>query len=163
LIYSKKKGRSMPPKPPAKPAVPKKKYEVPPVIEPNTGQDLNDIVPPEKPAPKAPSKKKPAAEESKEASAKAPASKEEGYKVIPDVNAGTVYLEKSLTKNLGEYNSAKITVGVNLPINYTPEQLVAAKETINVLNEIIDGELESQVALIDAAAKEEEPKGGKKK
>lgn len=63
---------------------------------------------------------------------------------------GSVYLEKSVTKNLGDFNSAKITVGISLPLYYTPEMLEEAKKTIAVLDEIVTKELDSQVEQLEA-------------
>lgn len=57
----------------------------------------------------------------------------------------TVYYEKSVTKNLGEYNSAKITVGGTFPINPTEEELSLIKETFLSVDEIITEELAEQV------------------
>jgi hypothetical protein len=70
---------------------------------------------------------------------------------IPESNNGTVTIEKGVTKNLGDYNSARIAVSITLPIDYTPEHLDAAKRTIVVINEVIDEEIENQVAMIEDA------------
>nr|DAO11059.1 MAG TPA: hypothetical protein [Caudoviricetes sp.] len=56
-----------------------------------------------------------------------------------------VYYEKSLTKNLGNYESAKITVGVTLPINPTSEEVDAINKTIEIADRITTEELELQV------------------
>jgi len=57
----------------------------------------------------------------------------------------TVYLEKSATKNMGDYNSAKVTVGVTLPINYTKEDLKGVEATIEVLDAILDEHIVAQL------------------
>lgn len=65
-------------------------------------------------------------------------------------NGATVYYEKSVTKNMGDYNSAKVTVGITLPINPTKEEIEYIKDTIEVADEIVTDEIENQVAeLLD--------------
>ena len=59
-----------------------------------------------------------------------------------------VYYEKSVTKNLGNYESAKITVGVTLPMNPTKEEVAAINKTIEVADAIVTEELEVQVKEI---------------
>ena len=62
-----------------------------------------------------------------------------------------VYYEKSVTKNLGNYESAKVTVGVTLPIKPTEDEIALIKKTLEVGDEIVTEELEVQVKeLIDA-------------
>ena len=56
-----------------------------------------------------------------------------------------VYLEKSITKNLGDYNSAKITVGITVQVNPTPEELKEVTKTLEVLNVFLDKEIDEQV------------------
>lgn len=63
-------------------------------------------------------------------------------------NGCTVYYEKSLTKNLGNYESAKVTVGVTLPINPTSDELAQIKKTIEVADTLVQTELELQVKEI---------------
>lgn len=63
----------------------------------------------------------------------------------------TVYYEKSLTKNLGNYESAKITVGVTLPVSPTAEEIAVIKDTLEVGDEIVTQELEVQLKeLVEA-------------
>lgn len=63
----------------------------------------------------------------------------------------TVYYEKSVTKNLGNYESAKVTVGVTLPINPSDEEVAMIKETLEIGDEIVTNELEIQLKeLVDA-------------
>ena len=57
----------------------------------------------------------------------------------------TIYYEKSVTKNLGNYESAKVTVGVTLPICPTEEERAEIQETIEVGDEIVTKELEVQL------------------
>ena len=65
-------------------------------------------------------------------------------------NGATVYYEKSVTKNMGDYNSAKVTVGITLPIHPTKEEIEYIKDTIEVADEIVTDEIENQVAeLLD--------------
>lgn len=61
-----------------------------------------------------------------------------------------VYYEKSVTKNLGNYESAKVTVGVTLPIQPTDEEVALIKKTLEIGDEIVTKELEIQLKeLID--------------
>ena len=57
----------------------------------------------------------------------------------------TVTYEKSLTKNLGNYESAKITVAVTLPIDPSPDEVAVVKKTLEVADGIVTEELELQV------------------
>lgn len=59
-------------------------------------------------------------------------------------NCNVTY-EKSLTKNLGNYESAKITVAVTLPIDPTPDEVAVIKKTLEVADSIVTDELEVQV------------------
>lgn len=61
----------------------------------------------------------------------------------------TVYYEKSLTKNMGNYESAKVTVGVTLPISPTKEEIVQIKTTIEQADAIVTEELEVQLKEFD--------------
>lgn len=56
-----------------------------------------------------------------------------------------IYYEKSVTKNLGNYESAKITVGVTLPIEPTKEEVALIKKTLQIGDEIVTEELEVQL------------------
>lgn len=77
-----------------------------------------------------------------------PEKKIESTKEIKD--RCNVYYEKSLTKNLGNYESAKITVGVTLPVSPTKDDVCEVKKTIEIADEIVTAELELQLKeLID--------------
>lgn len=56
-----------------------------------------------------------------------------------------VYVEKGVTKNMGDYNSAKVTIGMMLPLDYTPEDLKKAEKAISVIDKIIVARLEAEV------------------
>jgi hypothetical protein len=58
---------------------------------------------------------------------------------------GMVYIEKGVTKSMGDYQFAKVTIGLSLPINYSEDDLAEAKRTIKVLDKIVTKELEKQV------------------
>lgn len=61
-------------------------------------------------------------------------------------NAGcNIYYEKSVTKNLGNYESAKVTVGVTLPVNPSTEEIDSIKATIEIGDEIVTDELKIQL------------------
>lgn len=73
--------------------------------------------------------------------------------VVKDLRNGncTIYYEKSVTKNLGNYESAKVTVGVTLPINPSDEEIAEIKKTIEIGDNIVTDELEIQLKeLIDS-------------
>lgn len=73
--------------------------------------------------------------------------------VVKDLRNGncTIYYEKSVTKNLGNYESAKVTVGVTLPINPGDEEIAEIKKTIEIGDNIVTDELEVQLKeLIDS-------------
>ena len=73
--------------------------------------------------------------------------------VVNDLRNGncTIYYEKSVTKNLGNYESAKVTVGVTLPINPSDEEIAEIKKTIEIGDNIVTDELEVQLKeLIDS-------------
>lgn len=59
-----------------------------------------------------------------------------------------VYYEKSVTKNMGDYNSAKVTVGVTLPIDPTKEEIALIKSTIEKGDEVVTKELEFQISQL---------------
>lgn len=62
----------------------------------------------------------------------------------------SIYYEKSVTKNLGNYESAKVTVGVTLPIQPTDEEVALIRKTLEIGDEIVTNELEVQLKeLID--------------
>ena len=56
-----------------------------------------------------------------------------------------IYYEKSITKNLGNYESAKVTVGVTLPICPTKDEIAVITETLEIGDEIVTKELEIQL------------------
>lgn len=77
--------------------------------------------------------------------------------VSPDVvknlreGQNNIYYEKSVTKNLGNYESAKVTVGVTLPICPTKDEIAVIKQTLEIGDEIVTSELEVQLKeLVDA-------------
>ena len=67
--------------------------------------------------------------------------------VVPSMREGnnSVYYEKSVTKNLGNYESAKVTVGVTLPICPTKDEIAVINETLEIGDEIVTKELEVQL------------------
>ena len=72
--------------------------------------------------------------------------------VVKELREGrnNIYYEKSVTKNLGNYESAKVTVGVTLPIQPTDEEVVLIRKTLEIGDEIVTKELELQLKeLID--------------
>lgn len=58
-----------------------------------------------------------------------------------------VYYEKHATIQVREFEFFKVTVGVSSPINPTEEERRAIKDTIIVLDEIIDEEIVEQLKM----------------
>lgn len=84
--------------------------------------------------------------------AKAGKSVDKPSSVVSELREGrnNVYYEKSVTKNLGNYESAKVTVGVTLPIQPTDEEVALIEKTLEIGDEIVTKELELQLKeLID--------------
>ena len=82
-----------------------------------------------------------------------PKTEVETTEVVRELREGrnNVYYEKSLTKNLGNYESAKITVGVTLPISPTDDEVALIKKTLEIGDEIVTEELEVQLKeLVEA-------------
>ena len=98
--------------------------------------------------PKMPVKKSPHKVE-KKAPVKLDADDKEGL-VAAIRPAGTVYVEKGVTKNMGDYNSARVTVGITLPVNPSDEDIKEAQATITIANDLLDAELEKQVDALMA-------------
>ena len=61
------------------------------------------------------------------------------------IGGNNIYYEKSVTKNLGNYESAKVTVGVTLPIEPTDEEVALIRKTLEVGDRIVTEELEIQL------------------
>lgn len=76
-----------------------------------------------------------------------PKAKSTSSDVVKELREGrnNVYYEKSVTKNLGNYESAKVTVGVTLPISPTEDEIALIKETLEIGDEIVTKELEIQL------------------
>ena len=65
---------------------------------------------------------------------------------VTDTDANKyVYVEKSVTKNLENYNSARVVVGMSLPIHPTKEDLAQAKKTITVITTVLDDYLVKEI------------------
>lgn len=63
---------------------------------------------------------------------------------------GMVYYEKGLTKSIGSFEFARITVGLWLPLNPTRQEITDASKTIRVADNLIDKEIDEQLnALLD--------------
>ena len=73
--------------------------------------------------------------------------KKESSDVVERLRSGNcnIYYEKSVTKNLGNYESAKVTVGVTLPIEPSKDEIALIKKTIEIGDEIVTEELEVQL------------------
>lgn len=61
------------------------------------------------------------------------------------VEGGFIYIEKGITKNMKDFNSARVTVGLTLPIGFSDEQLKQAKEEAQVVIEVVDKILQNEV------------------
>ena len=62
-----------------------------------------------------------------------------------NVKEGFIYFEKSITKNMGDYNSAKVTIGTTLPINFTKEDVALAQKAIRKADKLVTDELSEQL------------------
>lgn len=61
---------------------------------------------------------------------------------------GFVYVEKSITKNMGEYNSARVTIGMTVPIGATKQDIIDAEVTIDKVNSKIEKLIEEEVNIL---------------
>ena len=61
------------------------------------------------------------------------------------ITEGMVYIEKGVTKHLGDNNYATVTIGITVPINATDEHIRDAKKTIQRTNVAVDKLLEDEV------------------
>ena len=61
-----------------------------------------------------------------------------------------VHYTKSITKNLGHYESTRVEVGVTLPICPTEAELAAVKATIEIADTVLMEELETQIKELAA-------------
>jgi hypothetical protein len=61
-----------------------------------------------------------------------------------DQQRGSVTIEKGITKNIGDFSSARISVRLTLPIGFTPDDVVEAKRTMKKVTRIIDDEMDEQ-------------------
>ena len=67
-----------------------------------------------------------------------------------DPNVGIVTVpDERLDKLAALYNSAKITVGITLPVNPSEDVLASVKSTIEIADNIVTEELKVQVADLD--------------
>lgn len=66
-----------------------------------------------------------------------------------NVPVAQVYVEKSFTQNLGDFNSAKITVGVVLPLNPSGELLEDVHDAITVAINVVDDRLAEELDKLD--------------
>jgi hypothetical protein len=58
---------------------------------------------------------------------------------------GFVHIEKKVVKNMGDYQSAHVTIGLCLPLNYTQADLEAAQKNVEVQMEFVDTVMAEQV------------------
>lgn len=61
---------------------------------------------------------------------------------------GSVYVERGFTKNMGDFNSAKMSVGITLPLNPTKEDIASAVKTIKIAEDIIEAELDAELKTL---------------
>jgi hypothetical protein len=58
---------------------------------------------------------------------------------------GTIMVERSFTKNMGDFNSARVTVAVTVPIEHTPEELAGAMKVTQSVNNAVETFLEAEL------------------
>lgn len=63
-------------------------------------------------------------------------------------SAAFVEIEKGFTKNMGDFNSAKVSVRVRLPLNPTREDFASVKATIRKVETIVESEITTQLAQL---------------
>jgi hypothetical protein len=56
-----------------------------------------------------------------------------------------VHIEKSVTKNMGDGNYAKVSIGATLPIDFTDADVDKAHEAITACIELVDQRIEEEV------------------
>lgn len=56
-----------------------------------------------------------------------------------------VYFEKSVTVSIGDHEFAKVTVGIQTPVNPTKDDLANIETTIAKLDEVVAKEIEWQL------------------
>jgi len=65
--------------------------------------------------------------------------------VVTDEVRGTVTFSKGMTKSLGDFSSARITVSMTLPIYHTEEDVEAARKSMRKCVQLVDEEFDAQV------------------
>jgi peptidyl-tRNA hydrolase len=64
------------------------------------------------------------------------------------VKDGLIYIEKSVTKHVGDNNFAKVSIGITLPINATEDDFADAKATMRKSIKFVDKIIEEEVNSI---------------
>lgn len=64
------------------------------------------------------------------------------------ISVSTVTYEGALTINTGNFENTKITVGITLPVNPTPQEIADAKETMEIAKSIVLEQLQSDAAEV---------------
>lgn len=57
---------------------------------------------------------------------------------------GMVYVSKGITRKTSDYESARIDIGMWLPVYYTEEDLIKAQEAITTAIDIVDQRLQDE-------------------
>ena len=68
--------------------------------------------------------------------------------LVDNADRNKVYVERSITKNLGDYNSVKIAIGVTMGVNPSKQELVDVKNAITKISTLIDNEMDEQLSTI---------------
>lgn len=98
-------------------------------------------------------KKKPAAEEARPRKKTTAGDKSKGVVAAEFTGESQaparIRISKGVTKNMGDYNSARVEVTIEMDVNPSKEVLAAVSHTIEVVNEIVDRELHDQVEALE--------------
>ena len=84
-----------------------------------------------------------------------PKSKESKAKTAPKKGEAaeharnTVYVEKSVTKNMGDYNSARVSIGMTVPVDPTDDELNKLHEAATIGIEIVDELLTKEITALE--------------
>jgi hypothetical protein len=73
----------------------------------------------------------------------------QGLPMLQETQMGSVSYSIGLTKNLGNYESMKLSATVELPLEPTQADIEKAKKTLSIAKELVLGALEADLSSID--------------
>lgn len=69
-------------------------------------------------------------------------------KPVVSNTSGTVAFEKKITRNLGDFNSVSVTAKVELPVNFTRQDLAQVTRALKQAEALVDRKLEETLEEI---------------